>query len=92
VRVRWLRAALADLDAAASYIADDNPSAARRFVATLVAGIDLLTEHPAMGRPRRVAGTRELIRPPYIIPYRVRGNVIEVLRVFHSAQRWPNRL
>jgi len=80
------------LDAAAFYIADDNPSAARRFVARLVAGIDLLTEHPAMGRSGRLAGTRELILPPYIIPYRVRDNAIEVLRIFHSAQRWPNRL
>ena len=81
-----------DLDAAATYIADDNPAAARRFVVRLVAGIDHLTEHPAMGRPGRVAGTRELILPPYMVPYRVRGNAIGVLRVFHSAQRWPDKL
>jgi len=92
VRVRWLRAALADLDSAATYIADDNPEAARRFVVRVLAGIDQLTKHPAMGRPGRVAGTRELILPPYVIPYRVRDNAIEILRVFHGAQRWPDKL
>jgi toxin ParE1/3/4 len=77
------------LDAAATYIANDNP-AARRLV-RVVTGIDRLTEYPAMGRPGRVAGTRELTLPLYIIPYRVRKNVAEVLRVFHSAQRWPDK-
>ncbi|EGF30708.1 hypothetical protein IMCC9480_982 [Oxalobacteraceae bacterium IMCC9480] len=35
-------------------------------------------------------GTRELIiHPNYIIPYRVRENVVEILRVQHVARRWP---
>jgi toxin ParE1/3/4 len=46
-----------------------------------------------MGRRGRVAGTRELIvsDTPYIIPYRVRANAVEILRVFHAAGKWPNR-
>ena len=50
----------------------------------VVAGIDRLTEHTAMGRSGRVAGARELILPPYVIPYRVRKSVVEVLRGFHK--------
>lgn len=92
MRVRWLRAALADLDDGATYIANDNPAAARRFVASVVAGVERLTEHPAMGRPGRVAGTRELVLPPDIIPYRVRHHTIEILRIFHGAQKWPEKL
>jgi toxin ParE1/3/4 len=92
VRVRWLRAALEDVDSAATYIALDNRAAARRFVARLLTRIDQLSKQPAMGRPGRVIGTRELVFPPYVIPYRVRDNAIEVLRVFHSAQRWPDKL
>jgi len=40
-----------------------------------------------LGRPGRVLGTRELVVPDtsYIIPYRVRGNTLEVLRVFHTV-------
>lgn len=42
-----------------------------------------------MGRPGRIPGTRELIISsiPYIIPYRVKNNSIEVLRVLHVAMQ-----
>ena len=93
MRVRWLRAALANLDAEAEYIAEDNPAAAGRLVQRIFLLVDLLQENPAMGRPGRVSGTRELVVPetPYIIPYRVRSNAVEILRVFHAARRWPHR-
>ena len=47
-----------------------------------------------MGRAGRVRGTRELAidGTPYIVAYRIKGNVVEVLRVIHGAQRWPRRL
>jgi toxin ParE1/3/4 len=93
VRVRWLRVALANLEAEADYIAEDNPAAADRAVQKILRTVDLLTKRPAMGRPSRVAGTRELVvsDTPYIIPYRVRANAVEILRVFHAARKWPNR-
>jgi len=93
VRVRWLRVALANLDAEAEYIAQDNPAAAGRVVQKILRAVDLLKENPAMGRAGRVAGTRELVvaETPYIIPYRVRGDAVEILRVFHAARRWPGK-
>jgi toxin ParE1/3/4 len=93
VRVRWLRKALANLDAEGEYIAEDNPAAAGRLVQRILLAEDLLKENPAIGRPGRVAGTRELVAPdtPYIVPYRVRGDVVEILRVFHAAREWPAR-
>jgi toxin ParE1/3/4 len=53
-----------------------------------------LTDFPAMGRPGRVSGTRELVVPdaPYIVPYRVRGQTVHILRVFHTSRKWPSRL
>ena len=94
MRIRWLRTALANLDAEAEYIARDNPAAAARVVKTIVDTVDQLKQYPAMGRPGRLTGTRELVIPgtPYVIPYRVRENAIEVLRVFHPARRWPTQL
>jgi toxin ParE1/3/4 len=93
VRVRWLRTALANLDAEAEYIAEDNPAAAGRVVQRIFRAVNLLRENPAMGRAGRVAGTRELVvaETPYIIPYRVRGDAVEILRVFHAARKWPER-
>jgi toxin ParE1/3/4 len=51
----------------------------------------LLPNNPEMGRPGRVPGTRELVIPrtPFIVPYRLVGNTIQVLRIFHGARRWP---
>ena len=55
--------------------------------------MERLREFPALGRPGRVEGTRELIiaGTPYIVPYRVRGDTVEIITVLHSAQRWPDR-
>ena len=90
LRVRWLKRALANLDAEAEYIARDSPAAARRVTIAIQQAVDLLAAYPALGRPGRVDGTRELVIPdtPYIIPYRVREGRIEVLRVFHAARKW----
>lgn len=90
MRVKWLQVALANLEAAADYIAEDNP-AAGRFVQEIFRATALLARNPAMGRPGRVPGTRELVIPntPYILPYRVRANSLEILRVFHAARKWP---
>ncbi len=28
---------------------------------------------------------------PYLIPYRVRDNRLEILRIYHGARRWPKQ-
>jgi len=93
VRVRWLRKALANLEAEADYIAQDNPAAANRIVQSVLHAVSLLRKNPALGRSGRVAGTRELVvsGTPYIVPYRVRGDTVEILRVFHGARKWPGK-
>ena len=94
MRVRWLRTALTNLDAEAEYIAEDNPAAAGRTVQRILRAVKLLEKNPAVGRAGRVAGTRELVvaGTPYILPYRVRGEAVEILRVFHGARKWPEKL
>ena len=90
MRVRWLRTALANLEAEADYIGEDSPDAAGRVV-QIFRTANLPKKNPAMGRPGRVAGTRELVvaGTPYVLPYRVRADAVEILRVFHAARRWP---
>ena len=75
-------------------IAVDNPAAATRMIERIRAAVTRLTEAPALGRPGRLAGTRELVIPgaPYIVPYRVKDDVVQIITVLHSAQRWPDRL
>jgi toxin ParE1/3/4 len=93
MRVRWLRQALRNLDEEASYIALDDPAAARVVVRRVLDAVASLAEQPGLGRPGRIPGTRELIvaRTRYIVPYRVQGEIVEVLRVFHTSRRRPDR-
>ena len=91
-KIRWLRTALKNLDDETIYIAQDNPQAAVVPVKHVLGMVDALAEYPAVGRPGRVPGTRELIitGTPYLIPYRVKGEAVEILRVFHGSRRWPS--
>jgi len=91
VRVVWLRAALKNLDDEARFIAAEDPQAARAVIKQITGAVALLAAQPAMGRPGRVAGTRELVIPQshYLIPYRVRDDALVVLRVFHTSLRTP---
>lgn len=91
MRVRWLRAAIRSLDAEADYMAQENSVAAAEMFEYVKTRVDALGEFPATGRPGRVPGTRELVidRYPYLVPYRVAGNELQVLRVFHTRRQPP---
>ena len=84
-------AAADDLENIRDYIADDSPAAAERVAGSLLYAMQGLTVAPQRGRLGRWPNTRELVVPPYVIPYRVRGQTVEILRVFHSAREWPDR-
>lgn len=90
-QLRWTKRAIRRLDQAGAYIALDAPNTAARIVGRIVAGVDLLTDQPAIGRVGRIEGTRELVFAdiPYIVPYRVTPSTIEILTVMHTAQQWP---
>ena len=92
--IRWLDDAAHDLQSLRHYIAQDNAVAANKVVKKILHSIEMLSEQPGIGRQGRVVNTRELIvsGTPYIVPYRVKNNVIEILRVFHCAMQWPELL
>jgi toxin ParE1/3/4 len=91
-KLRWTWQALARLDAIAAYIATDNPATdnparATSFVRELRDKTDILREH-LPGRPGRVYGTRELVLHKHCVAvYRVQGDEVHVLTLFHTAQR-----
>ena len=94
MRIVWLRGALRNLIEEAEYVARADRRAAVVIVARIRASVERLTVHPQSGRAGRVPGTRELVVPgtPYIVPYRVVGDTVQVLRVFHAKRRWPLQL
>ncbi len=95
-RVVWSRDALDELIDIATYIARDNPAAARRVAERLRQEGRSLGNAP-LGRPGRIPGTYEKVvrRLPYIIAY-VLGESpdgseeVVILRVIHGARDWPN--
>lgn len=94
MHVRWLRRALENLDEESAYVARDDPETAARLVERIASSVERLKNHPASGRPGRLPNTRELViaGTPYIIPYRMHGQTVEILRVFHGARKWPRYL
>jgi toxin ParE1/3/4 len=90
--IRWLKTAARTRFARLDYIARDNPAAAVRLDEDIEQQLDLLAQHPDMGRLGRVKGTRELVigRTPFIVVYRVKKTGIESLRILHGAQQWPH--
>jgi toxin ParE1/3/4 len=92
--VVWTRRAVGHLIELRAYIEQDSPDAAVRVAGKILTSVELLAGQPGMGRAGRVPGTRELVVPgtPYVIPYRVRGDRLEIIAVFHGRQKWPTRL
>ena len=91
MRLVWTRLALDDLDHARDFIEAANPPAVLKVVERIESAVATLAAHPEMGRPGRFEGTRELIvvGTPFIVPYRVHGDRIEILGIIHGARRWP---
>ncbi len=92
MRVKWLRKAALNLEDAHDFLSKENPIAAQEFVREVYRLVGLLSTQPAMGRPGRVPESRELVMQPYpfLIPYRVNGDEIHILRVFHTRLRLPS--
>jgi toxin ParE1/3/4 len=92
MRLVWSPRARDDVRRAIRYIGRDNPRAAAQVGARIKAAAQRLVTFPELGRPGRVAGTRELVVPhtPNIIAYQIAGDDIEILAVIHAARRWPD--
>ncbi|WP_435946823.1 type II toxin-antitoxin system RelE/ParE family toxin [Dryocola sp. BD586] len=75
-----------------SFIANENPFAARRIKKVIEEAILPVAEHPYLFRPGRVAGTREIVaHPNYLIVYRISATNITVLSVLHARQEYPSK-
>jgi addiction module RelE/StbE family toxin len=91
MEIRWSPAASQDLLGILQYIAQENPTAARRIIKTIYDAAGSLTSYPYRGRSGRVEGTRELPLPglPFVVVYRVTHHAVEIANVVHGAQKWP---
>jgi addiction module RelE/StbE family toxin len=89
MNVRFSRRAQAHLDAIFTYVATENPKAARDIIRTIERLASLLAAHPDLGRPGKPHGVRVLTVPrlPYRISYKVIRGDIRILAVPHTSRR-----
>jgi len=88
----WTPEATQDRDEIHDYIEADNPVAALALDELFAKKAALLLDHPGLGRPGRITGTRELVaHHNYILVYDVVGDLVRVLRVLHAARQWPQK-
>lgn len=86
----WTREASQDRDEIYDHIEADNPAAALALDELFAEKAGRLLDHPGLGRPGRITGTRELVaHQNYILIYDATGNRVRVLRVLHAARQWP---
>ena len=90
-RIRWTEPAAIALGEIQDYIAEENPRAAFEVAQRIRIAVSQLQEHPRVGRPGRVRGTYELVihNLPYIVPYRIRKEEVQILSVYHTSRKWP---
>ena len=94
MKVEWSALAMEDRDRIFDYIESESPKAAIQVDIRIEEQVDQLVPFPELGRLGRIDDTRELVisQTSYVVPYRVYGNVVRILRVLHCAQQWPDDL
>lgn len=92
--LRWSPRARREFDAALARIAEDDAERAAAMYARIDQATAHLRNHPAMGRPGRIPGTRELAisRTPLVAIYIVERGVVRIKTLHHGAQKWPAEL
>ena len=85
----WTAQAQCDAEVIHAYIAQDDPMRAHTMLVTIYQSVNRLADFPGLGRPGGKPHIRELVIPrlPYIVPYRVRGQTVQILRVLHTARQ-----
>jgi plasmid stabilization system protein ParE len=84
LRLRYTLPALADLSAILDYIAAHSPQGAQRVQARIQALIELLVQHPRIGRRTNDPAIRRLTTTPY--PYLVFYEITETEIIIHAVR------
>lgn len=93
-QLMWSPAARLDLRDIFTYVADDDPAAAAKFVQSVLQAVERLPDFPQSGRIVPEFGdplVREVIRRPCRIVYRINqaATAVEIVRIWHSRRGIP---
>lgn len=91
----WTEPAGLQLEEVRDYIANDNPSAAKRVVDKIIKRVEQLRWTPRLGAVYRKTGAypiRKIVSGKYRVFYRIieEAQRVEILLVWHGARREPS--
>ena len=89
--LRLLPEAVADIAHEVRYLAKRRPVSVESFRSAVVKSLTLIRDNANVGRYSKTRGVREWSVPdwPYVIPYRVIDDEIQVLHIWHTKRKRP---
>ena len=96
--IRWTEPASADFLGIVEWLNARNPAAAATVGRRILDPIEMLNDHPFLGKPGRSPDTREIgvAAFPYLVVYSLEPAEtgfevpqVAILRVLHGAMLWP---
>lgn len=88
-KIKWTPQSLEDIEAIANFITKDSSYYARMFTIKVFEAVDRLELFPESGRivpELKRKEIREIILGNYRIIYRIKGELVEILTVYHSSR------
>ena len=90
MRLVWRQMARKDRLRIMDHIAQDNPEAAIMLDESFREKARRAAHNPSLYEEGRYPKTREIVvRPNYVMIYRVSGECVEIIRILHARQKWP---
>lgn len=91
-QILWSDSAMERITEFLDFIAEENPAAAQRVIDDLFRRVEVLSEHPRLGRPLSgdvFPDLHRLIAGNYVVVYQIQEarQIINVVAVRHSRQR-----
>jgi addiction module RelE/StbE family toxin len=90
VNLIWSPQSIEDRKQIYAFIAEDDPRAADELDRLFKKQANHLLTFPEMGKPGRVAATRELVvHKHYMLVYACTGATVAILTVLHTSRQYP---
>jgi plasmid stabilization system protein ParE len=92
MKIDWSAGALADLDRFAAFLQERYPALASVVAREILAKVQVLEAHPQLGYPIGARGqyrqiVLEVLKAKYVFRYRIAGERIIVLRIWHGREQ-----
>jgi addiction module RelE/StbE family toxin len=87
MNLKFTPKAVDDLRRLKEFIAEKDKNSAQRTVRMLKSKIEVLLQHPRMGRVvQDIESCRDLIAQSFVVRYQIEGDTVWILRLWHHKE------